>query len=569
MLVGATIITGTLTAIGPGRAARADAPEPSLVDATAKSGIRFRHVSGTREKDWITDVNGSGVAIFDYDGDGDNDLYFVNGSQIRERRDGTPKSKRPRNALYRNDGDWRFVDVSERSGVDDAGWGCGVAVADVDNDGHLDLYVTNNGPNVMFLNRGDGTFRRATSGAEDPGFGASCSFADFDGDGLVDLYVANYVAFDPARAKGRTTAACQYKGLSIFCGPGGLPAQPDRFYRNLGGGRFRDASKAWGLDGLKPSYGLGTIAVDINGDRRLDVVVANDTQANFCLLNTGSGFADAALYLGLAYNDYGVAQAGMGLAAGDLRGTGRFDLFVTNFEDDTNTLYLNEGEIGFMENTFPSGLGGPSYRCLGWGTVVFDVDCDGDLDVFVANGHVAPQVDQLRASEGYRQPNQLFLNDGKGRFRDARTTAGGGLSVKKSSRGLAHGDLDNDGDLDLVVSNIDESPTLLENTTLNPGAWVAIELRGAPPSNAAAIGARVTVTSNGRRQLRSLQSGMSFASQSQLRLHFGLGSARGLAEVQVDWPSGRTEYFPPAPLGRLTRLEEGAGKTRKPQRQKD
>ena len=531
---------------------------PSFAEVTERSGIAFVASHGSRQKDWITEVNGSGVALFDYDADGDLDIYFVNGSISGPGIAG----KAPGNVLYRNDGDWRFRDVTRETGVGDTGWGHGTAVADVDNDGDLDLYVTNRGPNVLYLNRGDGTFERARdSGAEDAGWGSCACFADFDGDGLVDLFVANYIdRFQRVAAKRRGSPDCTYKGKAVFCGPGGLKPAHDVLLLNAGGGRFRDASEAWGLRRVEPGFGLGALVVDIGRDGRPDLLVANDTQANFLFLNAGGRrFQEAALFLGLAYNDYGVAQAGMGLASGDVRGLGRTDIFVTNFEDDTNTLYLvgSDGRF-FMEGTFPAGLGGPSYRHLGWGTFCFDAEGDGDLDLFVANGHVMPQMDEVRSSPGYRQRNQLFVNDGRGTFREAKDA---GLTAKESSRGAACGDLDGDGDPDIVVTNMDGRPTLLENRSA-PATWLAVRLRGGP-SNRAAIGARVVLAYSTRRAERTIQSGMSYASQCELAARFALGDTEKVDAIEVFWPSGLVETFPgfpcPRPVHRVT-LVEGSGK---------
>lgn len=525
-------------------------------DANPRSGISFVHACGSAEKDYIFEVNGSGVALFDAEGDADLDIYFVNGSRLGLKA-GEP---RPRSALYRNDGDWRFTDVTDAAGAGDEGWGCGAAAADVDNDGDVDLYVTHWGPNVLYLNRGDGTFERASaSGAEDPGMSTSASFGDFDGDGLVDLYVASYVEIDVQTAKRRGDPACSYKGVPIFCGPGGLVPARHHVYRNLGGGKFEDATAAWGVSEAPPAYGLGTLVVDVNRDGFPDVVVANDTQRNYCFLNErGRRFQEAGVYLGLAYNDFGVAQAGMGLASGDARGLGRDDIFVTNFEDDTNTLYLAESGGSYTEGTHPAGLGAGGYPYLGWGTFFFDAENDGDLDIFVANGHVAPQADSMRSSPGYRQRNHLYLNDGAGRFTLCVSGCGPGLEAKKSSRGAAFGDLDQDGDPDIVVSNIDEAPTLLENKSGAHNGWLEVRLRGGP-SNRSAIGARVVIEAGGRRQERTIQSGMSYASQCELAARFGLGRSERIDSLRVEWPSGRSESFPP-PQPRISiLLVEGAG----------
>ena len=523
-----------------------------FVDITKQAGIDFVHSCGSREKARIFEVNGSGVALFDCDQDGDLDIYFVNASSA-ESNAGNPK---PVNTLYRNDGNWRFRDITASSGTGDPGWGSRAAVADIANDGLLDLYVTNRGPNVLYRNLGDGRFRRLEgSGTEVPAWSTSASFADFDADGLVDLYVANYLRVADA---GRQRGGCEYKGLSIFCGPGGMEAEADVLLKNEGGGKSRDVSRAWGLHKAPASYGLGTLVVDVGRDGRPDIIVANDTRENFCFLNNpGGGFEEAGLFLGLAYNDYGIAQAGMGIASGDLSGQGTEAVFMTHFEDDTNTLYLPGADGLYDEGTYPAGLGSASYRYLGWGTFFFDAEGDGDLDLFVANGHVAPQVDSLRSTVGYRQKNQLFLNDGKGVFTEASHLLPGGKEALHSSRGAAYGDLDGDGDPDIVISNIDDRPTLLENRC--SGSWLEVRLRG-KKVNRAAVGARVSVFCGGKRQERTIQSGMSWASQCELSARFGLVAGAELEEIRVAWPGGSTEVFVNPARRSVITLDEGSGK---------
>jgi hypothetical protein len=528
---------------------------PEFIDVTERTGITFLHRCGTLEKDWIVEVDGSGVALFDYDGDADLDIYFVNASLF----DLKPSDPHPQNALYRNDGGWKFTDVTDESGVGDEGWGSGASVADLDNDGHLDLYISNWGPNVVYRNGGDGTFEQMKdTGAEDPRWASSACLADFNGDGLVDIYVANYVDFEFDPKKKRGAPECLYKGVPVFCGPGGLKPSPDSLFLNLGNWRFRDASVEWGVRETTPGFGMGSIVVDVQRDGWPDVIVANDTNQNFCFVNMGGkGFREAGLFLGLAYNDYGVAQASMGLASGDARGLGRDDIFVTNYEDDTNTLYLAEGDGFYSDGTFPAQLGTVSYRHMGWGTFFFDADGDGDLDLFVSNGHLAPQMAGQRTSIGYGQEKQIFLNDGSARFQECRACLSGGTQAKRSSRGAACGDLDGDRDPDVVVSNMDDLPTVLENRV--QATWVEIRLEGTK-SNRAAIGARVILSAGGRRQEWTLQSGMSYASQCELAARFGLGAQKKVDWVRVEWPSGLAEEFPPPKPGEMVTLKEGSGK---------
>ncbi len=535
--------------------ARGEPPKVRFVDVTARTGISFVHSCGSREKDWIVEVNGSGVGLFDYDADGDLDVYLVNASIFKPK----PTDQRPRNALYRNDGNWTFVDVTEEANVGDQGWGSGVSVADIDNDGFLDIYVTNWGPNVLYRNRGNGSFEHVKgSGAEDPRWSSSACLADFNGDGLVDIYVANYVKFEFNPKKKRGVPECLYKGVPIFCGPGGLTPAPDTLYLNAGGGRFRDATAEWGVRKPASGFGMGSLVVDVQPDGFPDVLVANDSNKNLCFVNMrGKRFAEAGVFLGLAYNDFGVEQAGMGVTSGDLRGRGRDDIFVTNYEDDTNTLYLAGVGGLYTEGTFPAKLGTDSYRNMSWGTFFFDADGDGDLDLFVATGHLAPQMANMRSSIGYRQENQLFINTGSQKFKICRSGLPDSSKTKRSSRGAAFGDLDGDGDPDLVISNIDDPPTVLENRT--EARWINARLRGTR-CNRAAIGARVTIHTGGRRQSRTIQSGMSYASQCELSARFGLGTAKRVDSLRVEWPGGSTETFPPPRPGQTVTLTEGEGK---------
>ena len=539
-----------------GRAAR-----PEFVDVTRGTGISFVERCGSLEKDWILEVNGSGVALFDCDNDGDLDIYFVNSSLLNLK----PSDPRPRNELYRNDGGWRFTDVTDLSGTGDEGWGSGAAVADFDNDGFLDLYVTNWGPNVVYRNRGDGTFQRMErTGAEDPRWTISACVADFNRDGLVDIFAANYVEFEFDPSKKRGVPECYYKGVPIFCGPGGLKPSPDSLFINEGNFRFRDASVEWGVRETEPGFGMGSLVVDLQRDGFPDVLVANDTNKNFCFVNQGGKrFVEAGLFLGLAYNDYGVAQASMGLASGDARGLGKDDIFVTNYEDDTCTLHLAEEGGIYSDGTFPAGLGAPTYRYMSWGTFFFDADGDGDLDLFIANGHLAPQMMGVRASLGYRQASQLYLNDGSAHFELCReclpasaASGSGEAGSRHSSRGAACGDLDGDGDPDIVVNNIDEAPTVLENRSA--ARWVAVHLRGTR-SNRAAVGTRVIISAGGRRQERTIQSGMSYASQCELAARFGLGGAERVDSLRVEWPSGLVEEFAPPKPGETILATEGTG----------
>jgi len=527
------------------------------VDRTADAGIAFEGVCGGKDKDYILEVNGGGVALFDFDGDGDLDIFFVNGSRF----DQDPATA-PSDALYRNDGGWKFVDVTVAAGLRESAWGCGAAVADVENDGDLDLYVTNFGPDELWLNDGDGTFTAAgtTSGANDPRWGSSATFIDYDHDGLVDLFVVNYLEFDRQKVAARGKDSCQYKGQQILCGPVGLPPEHCTLYRNLGGARFEDVSSKAGIRAAEPGYGLGVVACDYDADGWVDLYVAADTTENLLYHNLGNGtFEEVGLRSGVARNDMAIAQAGMGVDSAFVRNASLEDLLVVNYEDDTNTYYRNDGNGFFTEITNQVGLGSPSFKNLKWGAFFADLDLDADLDVFVAHGHVVPQADQIPSSPGYRQKDKVFLNDGTGRFRDASEECGPGLQVKKSSRGAAAGDLDGDGDLDIVVNEIDDRATVLECRGKPLGRWLAARLAGTR-SNRAGIDAVVRLRAGGKTAARRIKGASSYASHSELPARFGLGAAASVEELRVDWPSGLSETFAVEGVDRVLTLTEGQGR---------
>ncbi len=528
-------------------------------DASMKSGLDFEYATGDPEKDYILSINGGGIALLDYDGDGRLDAFLANGGDP----DRAPGDPQPSDGLYRNLGGLRFETVTRRAGLIDRASGCGVATADYDNDGDPDLFVANYGPDRLWRNNGDGTFVDATAeaGTGDPGWGASCAFFDFDRDGHLDLFVANYLAFDresvPVRGR---DPRCHYRGVPIACGPAGLPPEASTLYRNRGDGTFEDVSERAGLRALDLehfAYSLGVAILDANGDDWLDIYVANDTRPNVLWLNeAGRTFRDVGSLAGVAYSDEGVAQAGMGVDAVYLGDSAREDLFVVNFSRDTATYYRSDGDGFFTETTTERGLARATYPTLGWGTFFFDADLDGDQDLFVANGHVAPQVDAVADGVSYRQANQVFANK-DGRFRDV--SAGSTLGVAKSSRGAAFGDLDGDGDADIIVSELDERATVLENTSDHSHHWLAVRLRGTV-SNRDGIGAIVTLRAGGRTQRRRLRSGSSYASQSELVARFGLGRETKVDELRVDWPSGRRESFAVSRVDRSVELTEGTGR---------
>jgi hypothetical protein len=528
--------------------------EPVFVDATREAGLDQPMVNGGRDKRFILESTGSGAAFFDYDLDGDLDLYAVNGStyETYAARSG------PGNVLYRNEGDGTFAEVE--AGVKDRGWGMGAAVGDYDGDGRRDLYVSNYGANILYRNRGDGTFadESARAGVEGEDFSASAAFFDCDRDGDLDLYVSNYVVFDiePILADPELADPCIYLGgLRVFCGPQGMEGGRDRLYRNEGDGTFSDITVASGVATANFYYGLGVVPEDFDLDGDLDLFVANDETPNVLFRNEDDGFRDVAVEAGVAYNGDGEKEAGMGADIGDYDGDGDGDIFVTNFYGETNTLYRNEGDGTFVDATAASGLAALSVGYLGWGACFFDADLDGDLDLFAANGHVYPQVDENSGGGRYAQRNQLFANGGDGVFAEAE--GGPGLLVAQSSRGAISGDYDLDGDLDLLITNIDASPTLLRNDSPTRHGLV-VQLRGAG-ANGDALGARVHLMAGGRVQTRAVNGASSYLGHSSTRLYFGLGANKRVERVAVHWPDGTSTHIEDLPADRLLVVRQGHG----------
>ena len=518
--------------------ASTSAADPFFVDATREAGLDHPTISGSPHKRFILESTGSGAAFFDYDGDGDLDLYVVNGSTYANYNAG------PGNVLYRNDSG---VFTAVAVGVEDRGWGSGVAVGDYDGDGHSDLYVTNYGANALYRSRGDGTFTAVAEQGDD--FSTSAAFFDYDGDGDLDLYVANYVVFDigPVLQDPELDDPCVYLGgLRVFCGPQGMEGGRDRLYRN-DDGMFADVTTESGVAAANFHYGLGVMPADFDGDGDLDLFVANDETPNVLFRNDGGRLDDIGLEAGVAYNGDGELEASMGVDAGDCDGDGDLDLYVTNFYGETNTLYLNSGDGTFVDATSERGLAAPTVGYLGWGTRFFDFDFDGDLDLFVANGHVYPQVDAASAGGRYAQRNQLFANEGSGVFAPMEA----GLRVEKSSRSAISGDYDLDGDLDLFITNIDDSPTLLRNDT-DAGRYLVVQVE---PET---VGTWVRLVAGGRTQVRSVGGAAGYLGHSDVRLYFGLGQAERVERVEVRWPDGAVTRLEDLPVNEVV-VVQGAG----------
>jgi hypothetical protein len=521
-------------------------------DVTERSGITIETLCGdAQSKLAIPETLGQGAAVLDFDNDGRLDLFVPNGDVF----EGTEAPFDPRPALYRNLGDLRFEDVTDRAGLNFRAWGVGVSRTDFDADGHSDLYVTvYAGPNRFFRNLGQGRFEAVEPlwGGADPGPSTASAFFDADMDGDLDLYVGNYVHYDPADPP-NAGRPCIWRGLSVMCGPQGTPAAADTFYENREG-RLVEATSAFGFAGVKPSYALGTLAGDLDDDGDVDLYVANDSEPNYVFENLGDGrFREVGVLRGGDRNEDGRSQAGMGVDLGDVDNDGRFDLFVTNFSHDTNTLYHSfrtpSGETVFEDVTTRTRLGLESYRYLSWGTRFIDLDRDGWQDIVLVSGHVYPQVDGAPVGTSYKQRNQIFLNrgagtDGRVSFAEYEPNTGDAFEKQASSRGLVAADLDNDGDVDFLVVEMDARPTLIRNDSRGGGHWIGFGLRGSG-DNVDAIGTRITVEdSHGVVRWRQRVAGSSYLSSGDPRLWVGLGPAVGpVSKVEVRWPSGTTAVY--------------------------
>jgi predicted nucleotidyltransferase len=513
---------------------------PRFVDVAGEAGLVHPVVYGTNEKKtYIIETTGCGVAFFDYDNDGWMDLLLLSGTRL----EGDPPEAT--NRLYRNGGDGRFIDVTEKAGLKRAGWASSVTTGDYDNDGHTDLFITYWGQNVLYRNRGDGTFEDTTAkaGLLEKGvrWGSGAAFFDYDRDSDLDLFVATYLTLDLERVpKPGATGTCNWKGVPVNCGPRGLPPAKHALYRNDGGGKFTDVSAASGIGKAGGSYAMTAVAADFDNDGWTDLYVACDSTPSFLFRNNRDGtFTESGLERGVALNEDGMEQAGMGLGIGDFDLDGDLDIFKTHFADDTNILYRNDGKGNFDDVTIASGLGVET-RYIAWGAAIADLDNDGLPDLFAATGNVYPEIEKKLPAYPFRTPRLVFRNLGKGKFEELLDEAGPAISAAYSSRGAAFGDYDNDGDLDAIIVNLNEPPSLLRNEMKAPDRhWLKLKLEGTK-SNRSAIGARAVVRYGGNVQVQEVLSQASYYSVNDPRLHFGLGAAT-TADVEVRWPNGAVQ----------------------------
>ena len=512
-------------------------PEPQFTDVAGSSGLRFRHTFGAEKLQSILMTTGSGCALFDYDNDGWLDAFMVNGTYLDA--EGKPRSDRVgRHALFHNEQDGTFRNVTRTSGITEPTYGQGCACGDFDGDGFTDLYVTNYGPNRLYRNRGDGTFQdvTASSGTGDARWGAGAIFLDHDGDGDLDLFVSNYVRFRPGTKDVHASSLSKRSGFKFFPGPRDYEPEGDILYRNNGDGTFTDVSREAGI--IEGGKGLTVVAADFDGDGDQDVFVANDTTPNHLYRNQGGRFTEIAVKSGVALDPDGVQTAGMGVDVADVDGDGLLDLYVTNMIFEFNNLYRNGGGLVFEDRTKVLGLDRDNYRHVGWATRFADFNHDGHLDCFVANGHVVDYVEGFSQSITYGQQNMLFLGDPEGRFENVAGRCGKPFSRKRVSRGAAFGDVDNDGDLDILVLNSGGRGELLRNDLPRNDRWVQVRLAGRPP-NTRGIGAKVTFRLGEKTLLREVRFGSSYLSSSDPTLHVGLGPTVKEGTLEVAWPSGK------------------------------
>jgi enediyne biosynthesis protein E4 len=531
----------------------------NFVDIADKAGLIMSEIfGGVDSKKYIIETTGTGVAIFDYDNDGWPDIFIVNGTTLEAAK----TSNGPTNHLYHNNHDGTFTDVTAKSGLGASGWGQGVCVGDYDNDGWEDLYITYYGRNRLYHND-HGVFTDVTDkagvGGSGKAWGSGCAFVDYDRDGKLDLIVANYVDFDLSTAPAPgDRPSCIWKGAPVMCGPRGLTPAKNILYHNRGDGTFEDVTMKAHIDQTNGHYALSISTLDYDDDGWPDIFVACDSTASILYHNNHDGtFADVAVTAGAAFNEDGRAQAGMGSTVADYDGDGRLDIFKTNFSDDTSTLLHNDKTGTFTDATTAAGLG-LNTKYLGWGTMFFDFDNDGWPDLLLVNGHVYPEVDKYHLGSDFQEPRLLYHNNGNGTFTDISDSAGAGITTPASSRGLAVGDLWNDGRMSAVISNMNTRPSLLENQIKYANHWIAFKTIGTT-SNRDGIGARITVKAGKRLLVDEVRSGSSYVSNSDMRVHFGLGKETKLDSVEIRWPSGLTERFENLSVDKINEVKEGSG----------
>ncbi|PYX85583.1 MAG: RNA-binding protein [Acidobacteria bacterium] len=540
----------------------------SFVNVAKESGLNAKTIFGGEHKNtYLLETTGCGVAFYDYDNDGWLDIFVVNGSRL----EGFPKGQEPTSHLFKNNRDGTFTDVTDQAGLRRSGWGQGVCVGDYDNDGCDDLFVTYYGKNVLYHNNGNGTFTDVSEKAGVAGkktrWGTGCAFLDYDRDGHLDLFVANYIALDLATAPVPESGPCLYKGVMVACGPPGLPGDTNILYHNNGDGTFTDVSDSAGITGANGFYGLGVLTADFDNDGWPDIYVANDSTASALFQNKKNGkFADVGMEAGCVLSADGKPQAGMGVSAADYDMDGNLDIVKTNFAGDTPSLYRNRGNWNFEDTTFTAGLGMHT-QYLGWGCGFFDMDNDGWPDILVANGHVYPEVEQLKTEAGYAQRKLLYKNLRNGHFADVSEIAGSGISTPYASRGCAFGDFDNDGDLDIVVTTINDYPQLIRCDSRLDNNWIKVKTIGTK-SNRSGIGARIRCVTRlpgetkPHSQIDEVRSGGSYISQNDLRVHFGIGKAAQVDLVEIRWPSGQIDTLKDLKPNQLIFVEEGKGLVR-------
>jgi hypothetical protein len=536
-----------------------------FVNIAHPAGLTSKTIFGGEHKNkYLLETTGCGVAFYDYDHDGWLDIFFVNGSKL----EGFPAGKEPTSRLFKNNRDGTFTDVTVKAGLAHSGWGQAVCIGDYDNDGYDDLFVTYFGKNVLYHNNGDGTFTDVSEKAGVAGNGkrwnTGCTFLDYDRDGCLDLFVANYIDMDLRTVPVPESGPCLYKGVMVACGPPGLMGGKNILYHNNGDGTFTDVSEKAGIWSAGGTYGLGVLATDLDNDGWPDLYVADDSTASVLYQNKKDGtFVDIATEAGCALSADGKPQAGMGISAGDYDLDGNLDLVKTNFAGDTPTLYHNLGNATFEDATFQAGLGKHT-QYLGWGCGFFDMDNDGWLDILICNGHVYPEVEQLKTEAGYAQRKLLYRNLQNGRFEDVSYDAGPGISEPSASRGCAFGDFDNDGDLDVVVNTVNDYPQLLRCDSKTGNNWIKVKLIGTK-SNRTGIGARLKCVSstpgekNPHQQIDDVRSSSGYFSQNDLRIHFGLGKAEKVELLEIRWPSGLIELLKDIRANQLVYVKESQG----------